>query len=113
MQMVEFRQASCETAQERSGGSFALGSLRPRRWRRRSVHDSPCRLSALSETCSSKPWAEPTVSARPMAWARCLGEARLALQKGAQAVFMPLRGVWLGTATVRRSALLGEETRLR
>lgn len=72
--MVEFRQASREIAQKRSGGSFALGSLRPRRWRRRSVHDSPCRLSALSETCSSKPWAGPTVSARPVAWARCLGE---------------------------------------
>lgn len=41
------------------------------------------------------------------------GGARLALQQGALAAFMLLRGVWLGTATVRRSALLGEETRLR
>lgn len=61
----------------RSGGSFALPRRRPGTWRRRSVRDSPCRLSAWSETCFSKLWAGPTVSARPVAWARCLGEPAL------------------------------------
>lgn len=110
VQIVEFRQASHETAQERSGGSFALGLPRPPH-----VAQAQCpRLTmptvsvkrdllfqALGRTYSECP---------PHSLVSVPGGARLAQQKGVLAAFVPPHGVWPRTARVLRGALMGEET---